>query len=308
MVSDILKKGYGFLASTGLAVALFLIICLAAIPGTFLENREVVYRNPLFLALLVMLGINLVLCTVRRFRSVSKPVLVLHCGVLITLAGCIMTSFGFVATINMYEGTTTSQAFRWDLDRDVPLGMDLTLRKINREFYPIPVKVGVLRGAEKVALHTLKTGEGFSLDGYTVKADELKFPGETLQLSVFRNGAPVGSCDTAGASALPAGFPYEFKLVAFMNPVLKRLWVDLALSRQGSAVQGTAEVNSPFTWEGLYFYNTQVARDDAGRPYAGIQIVRDPGRPYVFVGFAVTCIGAVLCFARRFFRKRHGTQ
>ena len=306
MVSEALKKAYKFLASTELAVALFLIICIAAIPGTFLEKREVIYHNPFFLALLVMLGVNLVLCTVYRFRSISKPVLVLHCGVLITLAGCVMTALGFVATVNMYEGTMTDQAYRWDLDRDVPLGVELTVRKINREFYPIPVKVGVLRGTEKVGLHTLKTGESFSFDGYTVKAGELEFPGETLKLSIFRDGVQLGTSDTAGASALPPGFPYQFKLVAFMNPVLKRLWVDIALARQALAIEGTAEVNSPFSWEGLYFYNTQVARDDTGRPYAGIQVVRDPGRPYVFAGFAVTCIGATLCFARRFFRKKHG--
>ena len=299
MVRDSVNRIHKFLASTELAVALFITISLFAIPGTFLENREIVFKNPLFLALLVLLAINLILCTLRRFRSLPKSVLVLHLGVIITLAGCVLTSFGYVATVNIYEGTTTAQAYRWDRQRDEPLGMDLGIRRIHREYYPIPVKVGVLRGTEKVSLHTLKTGENFTLDGYTVKVDELDLATEVLKLSVLRAGEPLGSCDTSGASVLPPDFPYQFKLVAFMNPVLKRLWVDLRISGQDRQVDGVAEVNHPFTWNGLYFYNTQVAADAAGTPYAGIQIVKDPGRPLVFAGFLVTSIGGIMAYGRR---------
>lgn len=304
MVGQAVKKVYKFLASTELAVALFLVICLAAIPGTFLENRAVIYKNPLFVALLVLLGINLILCTVRRFGSLSKPVLVLHAGVMVTLAGCVLTSFGHVATVNVYEGSTTDQAYRWDVGRDMPLGMELTVRQIHREYYPIPIKVGVLRGTEKVSLHTLKTGESFRIDDYTIKAEEMVMPDEVVKLSVSRSGSPIGTCDTAGNVRMPPDFPYDFKLVAFVTPVLKRLKVDLGISRQAERVDGVTEVNNPFLWDGLYFYNTQLAQDDFGRAYAGIQIVSDPGRPYVFVGFAITCLGAVLCFARRFYRKK----
>ena len=299
MVRDTVNRIHKFLASTELAVALFITISLFAIPGTFLENREIIFKNPLFVALLVLLAINLMLCTLRRFRSLPKSVLVLHLGVIITLAGCVLTSFGYVATVNIYEGTTTGQAYRWDTQRDEPLGMDLGIRQIHREYYPIPVKVGVLRGTEKVSLHTLKTGENFTLDGYTVKVDELDLATEVLKLSVLRDGVPLGACDTAGLNALPPDFPYQFKLVAFMNPVLKRLWVDLRISGQDRQVDGVAEVNHPFTWNGLYFYNTQVAADAAGTPYAGIQIVKDPGRPLVFAGFLVTSIGGIMAYGRR---------
>lgn len=299
MVRDSVTKIHKFLASTKLAVALFITISLFAIPGTFLENREIIFKNPLFVALLVLLAINLILCTLRRFRSLPKSVLVLHVGVIITLAGCVLTSFGYVATVNIYEGTTTAQAYRWDTQRDEPLGIDLGVRRIHREYYPVPVKVGVLRGTEKVGLHTLKTGEHFTLDGYTVKVDELDLATEVLKLSVSRAGVPLGACDTAGTSAFSPDFPYQFKLVAFMNPVLKRLWVDLRITEQDRQVDGVAEVNHPFTWNGLYFYNTQVAADDAGAPYAGIQIVKDPGRPLVFAGFLVTSIGGVMAYGRR---------
>lgn len=299
MLPPFVTKTYRFLASTELAVVLFITISLLAVPGTLLEDRDIIYKNPLFIGLLVLFAINLVLCTIRRFKSLAKSVLVLHLGVIVTLAGCVLTTFGYVATVNIYEGTAVNRAYRWDLQRDEPLGIDLGISRIHREFYPIPVKVGVLRGEEKVSLQTLKTGESFSLGGYDVRVDGLDPAAAVLRLTVLQRGVPVGSCDTEGNGTLPLEFPYRFKLVAFMNPVLKRLWVDLRVATQGEYKEGVAEVNHPFMWNGLYFYNTQVNADAAGNAYAGIQIVRDPGRPLVFAGFLIASIGAVMAFGRR---------
>jgi len=288
-----------FLASMELAVVLFLAIAVLAIPGTFTESRAI-YSHPAFLVLLGGLALNLVLCTVRRFRSLSVPVLILHLGVVVVCGGVIARSFGHVATVNVYEGTSVAMVYRWDLEKDVPLGADLTIRRINREYYPIPVKVGVLKGDVKDSLHTLKTGDSFVVGPYRVTAESLALPAEVLTLSVFRDGRPIGTCDTAGRSNLPPDFPYGFRLVAFQTPVIKRLWVDLALSRASVPIaEGTAEVNAPFVWNGLYFYNTQVGTDGMGMSFAGIQVVRDPGRPCVFAGFAIMGLGAVLSGVRR---------
>lgn len=303
LVNEVIKKAYKFLASTELAVVLFLAISLFAVPGTFLEKRDI-YSSPPFLTLLGLFGMNLVLCTLRRLKTLSTPVLILHGGVIVTLVGCLVSSFGFVATVNVHEGAMVDQVYRWDQEKDLPLGMELTVKKINREYYPIPVKVGVLRGKEKGGLFTLKTGESFDLGSYRIRVDALEFPSEIMKLSVFNRGRFIGTCNTSGVHDLPGDFPYEFKLVAFQNPALKRLWVDLKLSRNlGKIAEGTAEVNNPFQWGGLYFFNTQVDRDPNGAAFAGIQIVRDPGRPYVFAGFALMCVGAVLSFVRRFARK-----
>lgn len=302
-MNEILKRTVRFLSSTDLAVLLFLAVALLAIPGTFTENRTF-YVHPLFLCLLGALALNLVLCTVRRFRAISLPVLILHLGVLVVCGGVIARSFGYVATVNIYEGSSVDRVYRWDLNRDVPLGAELAIRRINRAYYPIPIRVGVLRDGQKDSLQTLKTGDSFTLGPYRVQAEALEFPAEVLKLAVFQGDRLIGTCDTAGGGSLPAGFPYSFKLVAFKNPVLKRLWVDLALSRNAAPVAaGTAEVNAPFIWNGLYFYNTQVDVDAAGMPFAGIQVVKDPGRPCVFAGFALMGVGAVLSFVRRFFRK-----
>lgn len=294
------KKSVKFLASTELAVALFLVISLVAIPGTFSENRTI-YSSPLFLVLLALFGTNLILCTVRRFRTISKPVLVLHGGVIITLLGCIFASFGYVATVNLYEGSMVDHVYRWDRQADVPLGVSMVLKKINWEFYPMPVKIGVLRGLNKEKLHELKTGESFEFNGYRVAVGPVMYNTENLELSVFEKGTRIGSFNTlTGSTDLPADFPFSFKLVAYKTPKLKRQWVELMISdASGTVAEGTAEVNGPFQWGGLYFFNTLVERDPDGVLYAGIQIVRDPGRWLVFSGMVIVAVGAFMATFRR---------
>jgi hypothetical protein len=300
-----MKKVVKFFASMELAVALFLLISLVAIPGTFSENRSF-YSSPLFYSLLALFGLNLILCTLRRFRSISRSVLVLHSGVIITLVGCIFASFGFVATVNLYEGSTVDHVYRWDREADVPLGVGMELKKINWEYYPMPVKIGILKGQNKEKLFELKTGQSFEFNEYHVVVGPVVYNSENLKLSVFSKGVLIGSFNTlSGSTDLPADFPYSFKLVAYRTPKLKRQWVDLTLrDASGVVAQGTSEVNGPFQWGGLYFFNTLVERDKDGVSYAGIQIVRDPGRWLVFSGMVIVAIGAFMAT----FRRWHGVR
>jgi cytochrome c biogenesis protein ResB len=99
---------------------------------------------------------------------------------------------------------------------------------------------------------------------------------------------------------LPADFPFEFKLVAYMDPVIKKTWVDLVLSKKGEIVaEGRTEVNSPLEWRGLKFYHIATNRDPYRNPFVGIQITRDPGTPVVYTGFCIAGIGGTLYFFRR---------
>ena len=297
-----ISKIFRFLASTELAVGLFLLISLVAIPGTFTEDRSI-YSSPPFLSLLALFGINLLLCTKRRFVSISKPVLVLHGGVIVTLFGCIAASFGYVATVNLYEGTMVDRVYRWDMKRDAPLGAEMGLKKINWEFYPMPVRIGVKKGENKEKLFELKTGESFEYNEYRVVVGPVESKSENLMLSVYKKGSLLGVFNTlSGMTDLPADFPYSFVLVANQAPRIKRQWVDLLLrDASGVVSEGTAEVNGPFQWRGLYFFNTQVEWDKAGVQYAGIQIVRDPGRWLVFSGMVIVAIGAFMATFRRMY-------
>ncbi len=294
-----LEKLYQILASKGFALGLFgagciVFIALSAAPA---RNGTV---SRILSAVLVLVGLNVLLCTFRRINTLSKPVLIIHSGVMLSIIGGIITSFGFVATVNLYEGARVDQAYRWDKKADAPLGFTLAVTRIHTLYYPIPVKIGVLKGKEKVGLFTLKTGEHFTVDSFKVIAEELEFHSESLRLSVFQQGRFIGSAETPGTSGLPPDFPYSFVLVAYKDPVVQRAWIDMMLTRGTEVIaEGTSEVNSPFQWNGLCFYHTRTESDPYGMAYAGIQIVRDPGTHVVFLGFIVITIGSLFWMYRK---------
>lgn len=298
------ERLYRFLGGTGLALILFGTITLLTIPGTFGIGRSL-YANPFFKVILGLLMVNLLLCTIQRWKRLKWSILLLHGGALVVMVGAFLTSLGYVATVNIYEGGKTELAYRWDQEQDIPLGFDLVVEKIHREYLPLPVKVGVLRGDDKVGLFTLKTGESFTMGDYRVRVESLDLQSETLLLSILQGERTLGTATTAGASNLPFGFPYAFKLVAFQNPKLRRSWVDLKLVRDDKVLaQGSTEINSPFQWGGLYFYSTLLDKTPTGEPFAGIQIVKDPGRPIVFAGFTLAGLGALALFIRRLYANR----
>jgi hypothetical protein len=300
----VLQKTFELLASRKLALGLLGIVCLMSVPGTFAETKEF-YSSSAFVAALGALALNLLVCTVKRIRTLAKSVAIIHIGVIVTLAGAAVSARGYVATVNAYEGTSFDSAYRWDRKEEMSLGADVEVKEIGMEYYPVPIKVGVLRNKEKEGLFVLKTGERFTLGPYQVSADELDAPSRNLHLSVFRQGHSVGAFETAGVNALPEGFPYTFVLVAYKNPVSKRAWVSLSVSREGRVLaEGKTEANDPFEWGGLSFHNTEIGYDVYGNRYAGIQIARDPGRPLVFAGFAIVCFGAAVYMIRRMYGLR----
>ena len=294
-----LKQLYQIFASKKFALALFGGICLFSVPWTFMEERDI-YSSLIVRVMFGLMGLNLLLCTLRRMGFLSKPVIIMHIGGLLVLIGGAVSSFGFLATVNIYEGKMTDKVYRWDVKQDVPLGAILAVKKINTEYYPAPVKVGVLRADEKAGLFELKTGESFSIGDYSIKVEDFELPSESLRLSVFQQNNFIGSALTSGTVDLPDNFPYRFVLVAFKNPLLKRVWVDLSISDGKNVIaEGSTEVNSPFKWNGLSFYNTEISRDTYGFNYAGIQVTKDPGRPYVFFGFSIIGIGSLMYFMKR---------
>lgn len=299
-----LARIYRGLCSTRLAVFLFLAICLAALPGT-LSAAVKEWCAPFVSLLLFLLALNTLACTARRIASLPRGVLAVHGGVILTLAGAAASGLGSVATVNVYEGVAVSDAYRWDLKADAPLGFDLLVKRIGREYYPTPVRVGVLRDGEKVGLFTTATGGSFDIGGFRASVVALDPSAKNLRLAISRGGRPVGTVDTCQAQRLPGGFPYSFVLVSYQTPRLKRMWVDLRLS-QGERIlaEGRSEVNAPLHAAGADLFHVQTARDASGRSYAGIQVVRDPGRVAVFAGLILLCLGSLLTVADRFRGRR----
>lgn len=294
-----LARLYRGLCSCELAVLLFLAIGILAIPGTASSSLQELC-SPVRTVLIALMGVSTFACTAKRVKTLPRCVLVIHAGVILTLAGAVLSSFGSVATVNVYEGKSVTEAYRWDLKADAPLGFELLIKKIGMEYYPAPVRIGVLKGEDKVGLFTLATGESFEVGGLLVTVRELDTVGKRARLDITQGGQLIGSVDTSAAQQMPAGFPYAFRLVSYKTPKVKRTWVDLALMQGAQTVaQGTSEVNSPLRYGSLDLFHVQTSRDPSGNGYAGIQLVRDPGRPVVFAGLALVSLGALWTAARR---------
>ena len=289
-----------WLSSTRLTIILFGLLTAAAIPGTLLQSQREYYSHPVFVILLSAFALHLAICTITRWRSLASSTLVVHLGVLVTMAGGLLTGTGYVATINIHEGSSSQTVYRWDLEKDAPFSHEIRVRKINKVFQPVPLQIGVMKGEQKHSLKTVKTGETFQLDGFTVRIDNFDPWVELVSVSVLKDGQILGTADTDGASNLPEKFPFSFKLVAFKNTVIKRFWVDLDFLENGHIVKsGTTEINAPLHWNGLDFFNTLISLDQDKRPYAGIQIVKDPGKYVVYTGMIILSIGTILAWYRR---------
>ncbi len=294
---------FSCLSSLKVALVFLLLIGLAAIPGTFVDNRHAYYGSGAFILLLAGFSANLIICTIQRWRRLAISVLVVHLGVLLTIAGFVVRELtGTVATINVYEGESTRTFYLPYDDVDIDLGFSLFVRAIHKDYYPVPVRIGVLKGNEKLSLHTVNTGDEFDLEKFRVVVERFNPLNRSVHLSMYDGSRLLGTTDLVDESMPTADFPFRLRLVAFQTPHLKRSWVDLEIAKTGQApVTGQSEINQPLSAQGYDFYYVQNAADDNGRIYAGIQIVKDPGRPLTFLGMAVAAIGALMAAYRRLY-------
>lgn len=284
-----------------MVLGLFILLICLLVPSTFFPEFTPALLKPVK-AILAVIGLNLMVCTLRRLKTLRFSTLIIHLGSLVILVGGLITTFGFVATVNIYEGSSTGTVFNWDVEQDVDLGFDLRVARINMTFYPVDVKIGILKNGRKAELVVARTEDSFVFEGYRVQVLSLEPNRKEVELAVQTlDGKQIGTLSTSGRKELPPGFPLDFQLVAFMDPVLKRIWVDLELRKDGKLLaKGTSEVNRPLRWQSMQFFLTQVDADQSGRRYAGIQISRDPGIPCVYAGFIILGLGLLLALKRWF--------
>ena len=280
-------------------MCLFALLVLLLIPSTFLQE----YTALLLVPVKVIFGLvafNLLICTLHKIKTLRRSTLVIHLGVITILVGGLISTFGFIATVNVYEKTSTNNVFRWDLKQDVSLNFDLHVTKINFDYYPVPVKVGILKNGEKAGLFVTSTDDFFIFENFRVKVLSFNPRNKDLQLAIETlDSKLVGTMFTSGQKKLPPDFPLDFKLVSFQDPIVKRFWVDLELKKDEELIlEGISEVNNPLRWQGISFFLTQVASDEFGRNFAGLQISKDPGVPVVYSGFVIFLVGLLMALKR----------
>jgi len=121
------KPIFRILASLKLAVALIVVLAAVLAAATFVESdqgrdyaRWYFYTQSWFVALLGMLGVNILSATLIRFPWKLRQFgfVVTHAGLLVLLAGSIVTfNYGVDATISLEQGEASSQVTVRDLNR-----------------------------------------------------------------------------------------------------------------------------------------------------------------------------------------------
>ena len=169
--------------SPKVTIGLFALQVCVLLPTTFSTELATALRIPSHI-ILALIGLNLAVCSLYRLKSLRTSTLIIHLGVLIILVGGLINLLGFVATINIYEGNSTDQVYRWDIEKDVNLGFDLRVAGINLDFYPIGVKIGVLKKGRKAGLVASHTGDSFVFEKYQIQIVSLNQQTKDLELAV----------------------------------------------------------------------------------------------------------------------------
>jgi len=296
--SYVLSTLIRILASKRVALWLFAIVTISLASDTFLSPPSPAWYTTTRTIILGLLALNLTLCTIRSIKRLKAAVLLIHLGVIVVGVGALGGRLlGYVATINIFEGEGSALAYRWDLGEESRLGFQLFVKEIEQTYYPTAIKVGVVEDGRKAALFQVKTGESFSYQDLKITVKELDPIGGNLNLII---GDKNGKESTYNTKAPHHGESRQLKLVAFKTPTVKETKVQMQIKDKDHPIEAVVTTNRPLIWQGLRFFNTKIGHWKDGRAFAGIQIVKDPGIPLVYLGFAILGLGGVLLLQQKF--------
>lgn len=258
------------------------------------------YRSPVFIGLLLLLGANLLGCTLPRFsrsRASSRRAaitwldLLLHLSILVVLAGgAAKAVWGSTVTANIRVGESTAEAFDWRISADVPLGFTVAVQERRTEYYPASVQVGVrsaatgekitlLELAEKATIPVTGHEESLEMTGFAEDPARFRFrvstgaAAESFELEVGRES---GRSSTSGA--------HTFTLVAYRHEIKSVRGLVRVLEGNRIVSEGWLGSNERLEHRGTSLFLTAWGADEQGRRFIGLQFVRDPGAPVFWVG------------------------
>lgn len=267
-----------------------------------------------FLALLGLFGLNLVACSVQRARVLRAPVWVTHAGVIIIMAGGIVTGIGGEKTrIRLVEGEPASAAISAAGPRELPF--EILLREFSIEHYgsgdrhelvcvedgarassfvdpdaPEPVPLG-----RDTTVRIVKFFPHFMVGEDKRPANRSREPENPAVLLEVRSGVkrreiwvfanfPLFYKTHGGVADVP-----DFYYV-YTPAQVKQYVSELAVKENGEVVkEGRISVNSPMSWRGFTMY--QSSYEPGNDKVSILQVNRDPGVPVVYTGFAVLPLG-----------------
>lgn len=240
----------------------------------------------------------------RRGRLGRWGSTIAHLSCLLIIVGAFAAELGFVGTLNIYNGDSSTSCFDWDLNRDRQLGFTFRLDHFEPRYYPIELKFGEVNAAEKKVLreYVTREGETVQLSPPGVSAEVLTFSPDDqhLILGISRDGDYLGEYHLfSGGQKLDNRVEpgVDLRLLGWRDPLLRQLHSEVSILEGGQVVkQGVISVNHPLVHRGIAIYQTAYAKDDKGFWYAGFQFSRDPGEGLVWVASITFVIGLLCAF------------
>jgi cytochrome c biogenesis protein len=239
----------------------------------------------------------------RKGRTGRWGSTIVHISVLIIMFGALLAETGFVGTLNIYVGDSSSTVYDWDTLRDRRLGFSVRLDHFEPIYYPLDLRFTLYDPDTNAEITTVtsREGETVNLPGtYSAQVRRYIVEQKLLVLGLYRQGRYLGEYNaTPNEVKAPAGSQLGFVIrpTGYRDPMLKQLHSEVSIIEKGEVVrQGVIEVNTPLVHRGVAIYQTAYNRDKFGSWYAGFQFSKDPGEPLVWFGTITICLGLLLAF------------
>ncbi len=273
------------------------------------------FKSYWFLALLLSLGVNVILCTLQRILEKKSHFgfILTHLSLIVLIFGGVLSAHGRVfGEIRLAEGQATS-SFKLG-DADVPLGFEIRLKKFEIEWYD---------SREKITARLPDAGKTFE---FTVRRNFwTQIPDSSYRFRVeqyvpdFRMDTAKGRFYSASDSPNnPAiyvhvtsdskeygewvfdrfpdfhmkkeeGVQFRYRWAA-QSPKAFRSYVEVLMNGQ-KVHDRVIEVNRPLRFGGFLIY--QADYDVSGEKWTGLGVVQDPGSGLAYLGMIGLMVGLV---------------
>lgn len=316
------------LSSVKLAVSLLVLIAVVMIVATLLRNqahaRQYIYHSWWFVSLLGLFCLNLIFCTAKRWsiRLRRLGTTVTHLGVLVMVTGAVISS------IWAQRGQSRLVIGQWskvcydDNGKPIELPFEVHLDdfKVERHLDQQEALVVHLVKEQTARVFPIRVGEEFAIRNSPYKVTILRYEPDFIVLSKGEFGSRSESPNNPAIQVRVSGGPQEVTEWVFLKfPGMHRdpdaeIMLDyrqigtpgrvkdfkstLRLVQNGQVVASkTIEVNKPLKYAGWAIY--QSFYDSEYESWSGLEIAKDPGVSWVYLGFLLITVGVLYGFYLR---------
>lgn len=293
----------------GLAAILIPVMAYGTVTGS-----TGLYHHPAFTALLVLLGINTSACVATRWREVRLSTVISHVGILVILAGALVTAIGGLkGSLALRSGEPATDAVEDGDGHVFHLPFRVRLAKFELEYHRPPRHV--LRLTHRRQKWTkpveVEIGKTVTVPGTSVRVTAKRFVPDFMidhdnRTIVSRSSEPrnpalqvsvSGSRDFWVFEAFPGMHQEDLPIAAeyaYEAPAVKQFNSDLVITDEAGKTlrEERIWVNKPLRHGGFTFYQSSYDPEDL--TVSVLQVSKDPGVGVVYAGFLILLVGLTL--------------